>query len=77
MSRQAEAHQAKIAHWQAMPLPYCITESKWVGREVRSMPIGKRRFATTKDALVAARAYDARHPGKFALVDYAGFHDAA
>lgn len=65
-----------IAQWKAQPLPYCITGLKYVGRNLRSAPIGKRRFATTQDALAAARAYDARHPGKFALIDYAGAYAA-
>ena len=73
--RQQKAHEAKIAAWKAEPLPYCIT-SPQVAHEGRYRPVGKRRFATMREALAACTAYDARHPGKFSYVDYAGAFDA-
>lgn len=66
---KAAKHEAKIARWKAVPLPYCITNL--------SKPIGKRRFATTDEALAAASAYDARYPGGLTFIDFAGAYDRA
>lgn len=72
-----QAHEAKIARWKALPLPYCIVDLRWFGRDLRLAPVSKLRFATTDEALAAAKKRDARDPKRFTTVDFAGFHDAA
>ncbi len=67
------ATTAQIANWKASPLPYCLTRfDKNLGR---SVPAGKRRFATTTAANDAIDR--SRKPFGFYFIDYAGAFEAA